>query len=129
MGSATGIFGVDEGETAIGRAGGVVTLCFDDGCRSSVSTAANLALAGPALILFDGIGAVLRTTDLFAFLVELESVVPISREGSQLNGMAGALGVRFSGRRWAVDLAVDGALDKRRTPQAIPLLIASYRFL
>jgi hypothetical protein len=129
MVSASGIVGLDEGESAIGRVGGVTELCFDDACRSSISTAANLMLAGPALILADGVGAVLRASDLFALLVELQSVLPLSREGGQVNVLAGALGFRLSGRLWAVDLAFEGPLDRRASPPVVPLLIATVRFL
>ncbi len=128
MASATGIIGLDEAESAIGRVGAVTELCFDDGCRSSVSTAANLSLAGQYLVLADGVGAILRASELFAVLVELQSVLPISREGGQINVLAGALGARLSGRMWAVDLAVEAPLDRRTHPRAVPVFVATVRF-
>jgi hypothetical protein len=128
MVSASGILGLDEGATAVGRVDGVTQLCFDDACRSSVSTAANLMLAGPALILADGVGAVVRASDLFAFLFELQSVLPLSRDGGRINVLAGAVGFRLSGRVWAVDLAFEGPLDRHTSPQAVPVVIATVRF-
>jgi hypothetical protein len=128
MVSASGILGLDEGATAVGRVGGVTQLCFDDACRSSVSTAANLMLAGPALILADGVGAIVRASDLFAFLFELQSVLPLSRDGGRINVLAGAVGFRLSGRVWAVDLAFEGPLDRHTSPQAVPVVIATVRF-
>ena len=129
MVSASGIFGLDEAESAVGRIGGVTELCFDDACRSSVSTAANLSLAGPYLVLADGVGAILRATNLFAVLAELQSVIPISHEGGQINVFAGALGARLSGKVWAVDLAAEVPLDRRSKPAAIPVVVVSVRWL
>src|SRR5581483_4412587 len=128
MASATGIIGLDEAESAIGRVGAVTELCFDDACRSSVNTAANLSLAGRYLVLADGVGAILRASDLFAVLVELQSVLPISHQGGQIHAVAGALGARLSGRVWAVDLALEAPLDRRARPQAVPVLVATVRF-
>jgi hypothetical protein len=55
-------------------------------------------------------------------------VLPVSREGGETNVLAGAFGVRFSGKAWAVDLALEGPLDRRSTPPVVPLLVASWRF-
>jgi len=115
MGSASAIFGLDEGEAALGRFGGVVQLCFDDACRSSVNTAANLVLAGRAARLGKRSGRHSSHEQSFAFLLELQSVLPISREGGEANVLAGAFGVRFSGKAWAVDIALEGPLDRRST--------------
>jgi hypothetical protein len=128
IGSATGIFGVDADEAVLGRVGGVVELCFDDACRSNVSTSGNLVLAGSALVLANGMGAVLRATDLFAVLVELQSVVPLESRFGQINALGAALGMRFSGRVWAVDVAVEAPLDRRTNPRFVPLLVVSRRF-
>jgi len=128
MGSATGLLGYQSTEAIVGRMGGVVQLCFDDACRSSVSTTANAVLAG-SLILMDGIGAIVRTSDSVALLLEAESVLPLSRNTGQINALAGAFGVRFSGRSWGIDLALGGPLDRRTKPQLLPFLAATYRFL
>jgi hypothetical protein len=128
MASATGLLGYQSTEAIVGRLGGVVQLCFDSECRSSVSTLANAVLAG-SVIFADGVGAVLRTSDHVALLLELESVIPLSRENGQINALGGAAGVRFSGTRWGVDLALGGPLDRRTRPQLLPFLAATYRFL
>jgi len=129
MVSASGVLGTDEGAIALGRVGGVAQLCFDDACRSSVSTAGNLVLAGSVLVLANGVGAIVRASNLFAVLVELQSVLPLSRDGGQINVLGGALGFRLSGRVWAVDLALEGPLDRHASPAVLPVLVASVRFL
>jgi len=130
MASATGLLGFEQGEAFVGRFGGVTELCIDEACRSSVNVAANLMLAGPALLLANGAGAILRTSDLFAFLVELQSIVPVGREVADVHALGGAGGVRLSGARWAVDLALEAPLDRRgNLPKALPWIAATYRFL
>ncbi len=129
MGSASGVLGLESGEAVVGRVGGAAQLCFDDRCRSSISTAVNLVLGGPLVVLGDGAGAILRASDLFAFLVEVQSVVPIAREAGEIHVLAGAVGARFSGRRWAVDVALEAPLDRRANPAVAPVIVGTYRFL
>lgn len=130
IGSATGLIGFEQGEAMLGRVGGVTQLCFDVQCRSSASMSGNLALGGPALIFGNGIGTILRTSDLAAFLFEVQSLIPIGRAAADVHGIAGAGGIRFSGRSWAVDLALEVPLDRRgNLPPALPFVAATYRFL
>jgi hypothetical protein len=129
MGSFSSLIGYEGGAAALGRLGGVTQLCFDDSCRSSVSTAANLLLAGGVVLVADGVGAVIRTSDLFAFLIEAQSVLPLGGAAGDYHALAGALGFRLSGRAWAVDLAFETPLDHKTNPQVIPVLAATYRFL
>jgi hypothetical protein len=127
--SATGIFGLEQGEGAVGRLGGVTQLCFDDACRSSASAAANWILVGPAMLLLNGVGFVARTSDLVALLFEFQSLVPLGREAAQAHGIAGAVGVRFSGPRWAIDVALDAPVGPTgNLPGVLPILAGTYRF-
>jgi hypothetical protein len=126
--SATGLVGYQNSEALIGRAGGVVELCMDDACRSTLSSVVDFVLAG-SVVLADGIGAVVRTGDHFGLLMEVNSVVPLARDIGQINAIGGGAGVRFFGHSWGIDLAVGGPLDRRTRPQLLPWLAATYRFL
>lgn len=128
--SATGLLGFEQGEAFLGRFGGVTELCFDDKCRSSANVMANLVLGGSALLIGDGIGVIARTSDLVALLIELQSLVPVGREVADAHGIAGAFGVRLSGRRWGVDLTLEAPIDPTpKNVRLIPILVGTYRFL
>lgn len=129
MASASGLLGFESGAAALGRAGGAAQFCFDDGCSSSVSMGASMVFAGNVFLVADGIGAIVRVARNMAFLAELQSVVPIGREGGAVHALGGAAGFRFAGKRAAIDVALEAPLDRRTKPQAIPVLIATYRFL
>lgn len=129
MGSVSGLLGYNSGEALLGRVGAVTQLCLDDKCRSSVSTAVNLLLAGSTILFLDGVGAIFRTSDHVALLLELQSVLPLGGEAGNYNGIAGAGGVRFSGRSWGVDLALGAPLDRKTNVAIIPGIAVTYRFL
>jgi hypothetical protein len=118
--SATGIVGLDQGNAFVGRVGAVAQLCFEYRCRSSISYGTSLMLAGPAMLDFTGVGAIWRVSDLVALLAEVDMLLPIGQATGQYNGVAPGLGVRFSGPRWGVDVALLGQL---------PLLVVTYRIL
>jgi hypothetical protein len=129
MTSASGLFGYESGAAAVGRVGGVTQLCFDDRCESSISMGASMAFVGPVFILADGVGAIVRVTHVVSFLFELQSVLPIGRDGGEIHALGGAAGIRMSGRRLGLDIALEAPLDRRTEPQIIPLLVGTYRFL
>ncbi len=129
LGSVSGLLGYEGGEALLGRVGGATELCFDDDCRSSVSVAADMLLAGGAIVFTDGVGAIIRANDTVAFLFELQSALPIGSADGQYNVLAGASGLRLSGRTWGVDLAAEAPLDRRTSPQLIPFVAGTYRFL
>jgi hypothetical protein len=128
LGSVSGLLGTDQGPVFVGRAGGVVQACFDDGCDASASIGSTLLLAGPALLSVEGAGAIVPLSRLFAILVEADTLVPLGKVGDNYNGVAAGAGVRFRGRSWAVDLAAARPLDRRDAP-VVPLLAVSYRLL
>ncbi|HVU00755.1 MAG TPA: hypothetical protein VHE30_03355 [Polyangiaceae bacterium] len=128
MASLTGLFGFEQGNAAVGRIGGVAQFCFDDGCRGSVGLGTNVALVGPVSIVMTGLGAAFRVGRIVSLVAEVQSVLPLGREGAEIHALAGGAGVRLSGKHWGVDLAVEGALDRKTTPQGIPLVIVTYRF-
>jgi hypothetical protein len=129
LGSTSGILGFEDGVAFIGRVGGVTQLCFDDDCRSSANVAATLGILGPVLLLANGVGLVLRTSDLAAFLFEMQSLVPLGRGAESAHGLGAAAGLRLAGERWGVDLALQGILDRDGSkPPVIPIIVGTYRF-
>lgn len=127
LGSASGLIAYEQGNALVGRAGAVVQLCFDDACRSSVSTGTTAVLAGPAMLVGNGVGAIWRLTDLLALLAEVDTLIPLGREAGTYYGMAAAPGLRLSGRAWGVDFALYRAIGRGTSP-TVPLLVGTYRF-
>ncbi len=130
VGSASGISGLNDGPMFVGRAGAVAQFCFDDPCRASISVASDLLLAGPAMLMTNGAGAIVPATHWLSFLFEVETLLPLGREVGPYNGIAVAPGVRFPFKNWALDLTVariiSGSDDTRTT---VPWLVFTYRFL
>jgi hypothetical protein len=128
LGSASGIIGFEQGNALVGRAGAVVQLCFDEACRSSVSTGTTAVLAGSAMLVGTGVGAIWRFTDLFALLFEVDTLIPLGKEAGNYYGMAAAPGIRLSGRTWGFDFALYRSVGRGSSP-TIPVLVGTYRFL
>lgn len=126
LGSASGVLGLDEGSAWVGRLGLVGQGGFDRACRSSVNLAVSSLLLGTATLVATGVGLVVWVSESLALLVEVDTLVPTGRAVAEVPGIAAGAGLRWSGRRWALDAGVFTALDRRG---ALPLLVGSYRFL
>jgi hypothetical protein len=126
LGSVSGIAGLEEGTAVVGRAGGVVQLCLERTCRSNVSVASSVALAGPAIIAGTGAGLILRATRVLSILFEVDSAIPLGTVANQVNGLAVAPGIRLSGEHLGLDLAFVRRLDVL-DGVAIPFIAATYR--
>jgi hypothetical protein len=127
FGGVSGISGLPNGPFWIGRAGFVGQGCLDVNCRSSVNLGAMALLAGPATFVGTGLGAVLRVSELFALLFEVDTLVPSGRAVAEIHGVSLGSGFRWSGRRWAVDAALFASLEGNVA--TVPYVVASYRFL
>ncbi|HET9930751.1 MAG TPA: hypothetical protein VFQ35_08695, partial [Polyangiaceae bacterium] len=127
FGSVSGAAGIENGPAWLGRVGLVGQACFDVHCRSSATLGGTAVLLGPATFIATGAGAVLRVSELFAILVEVDSLVPAGRNLADYHGIIGGVGFRWSGRRWAVDGALYSSLNGEGP--VVPFLAASYRFL
>jgi len=129
--SASGIVGFEEFSGFLGRAGGAVTLCADAvNCSVSFSIGSSLALAGPASIWFNGVGATFRLSKLVSLLAEVDTLLPLSEPVGEANGLLVGAGVRLSGRAWGVDLALMAAGKAREKPSSVlPFIAATYRYL
>ncbi|MEZ4220436.1 MAG: hypothetical protein R3B13_05850 [Polyangiaceae bacterium] len=129
LGSFTGLFGLEEGGAVVGRAGGVVQLCFDRPCETSASLATTALLAGPAVILVPGAGFVWRVAPWAAVLLEADTLMPIGSEASEYHGAAISAGFRLPYRTWALDLTLLRPLGVDEPPEVLPLLTFTYRVL
>jgi hypothetical protein len=97
--SASGIVGFEEFSGFLGRAGGVATFCVDaQECRLSFSMSSDIALIGPASLLFNGAGLSYRAGRIVSLIVELDSLIPLGEVVGEANGLLGGAGVRLSGR-------------------------------
>jgi hypothetical protein len=126
IGSASGILGLDDGPAFLGRLGLVGQACLDAACRSSANLAFSSVLLGPATLLGTGAGVILHLSDAIALLGEVDTLIPTGRAIAEAHGIVAGAGLRWRGRRWALDASVFSALDRRGV---LPLLVGSYRFL
>jgi hypothetical protein len=129
LGSVSGIFGIPEINGVVGRAGGAVSWCQPAWtCRVSFTFSSNLTLLGPASVVISGVGFVFRFDERFALLAELATAVPLGPVVGRVNGAAGGAGIRFSGRRFGLDLGLIqlGKAGEPRPP-LLPLLVFSWR--
>ena len=124
LGSMTGGVGKDIGTLFLGRVGGVVQLCMTANCGSGFTLSTNGVLAGPVLLMVNGVGGTLRVGRRVSLLAEVETLVPIGREGNQWNGAALGGGVRFHFSHWGFDLSLVRTV---RGKDALPLLTVTYR--
>jgi hypothetical protein len=126
VGSVSGIAGLEGGAGVLGRVGGVVQLCLERTCRSSVSVGTSVALAGPAILAGTGAGIILRATRILSILFEIDNAIPLGTAVNQLNGLVVAPGIRLSGEHLGLDLALVRRLDVL-DGVAIPFVAATYR--
>ncbi|MES1183490.1 MAG: hypothetical protein ABUL60_06720 [Myxococcales bacterium] len=129
--SASGILGFEEFSGFLGRAGAVASFCADAReCRLSFSMSSNIALIGPASLLFNGAGLSFRAGRIVSILAELDSLIPLGEAVGEANGLLGGCGVRLSGRAWGVDLALMAAGKARAdVSSVVPFLAVSYRYV
>lgn len=131
IGSASGILGFEEFSGFLGRAGAVATFCAEEReCRLSFSVGSNVALAGPASVLFNGAGVSYRAGRIVSLIAELDTILPLGEPVGEANGLLGGVAVRLSGRAWGVDLGLLKAGKARaEASELLPFLAASYRFV
>jgi hypothetical protein len=114
-----------SGPLLLGRAGGVVQLCPQASCASSLSIASNLTFAGPVVVMANGVGAIVHLASWLELLLEVDTIMPLGREGGQLNGLMVAAGFRLPRASWGLDVAL-GRTDSSDLPY-LPLFVLSYR--
>jgi hypothetical protein len=133
IGSVSGVFGINEGNAFVGRAGATAQFCFDEDCRSSASFATTWLLAGPATVEHTGLGVIWRVSRAFAFLFEANTFLPFTREAGRFNAILIGPGGRLSWANFGVDLAfewvADAEVEEGESIPVLPMLALTYRFL
>jgi hypothetical protein len=130
MGSGSGIFGLEEGNGFIGRAGAVVTLCEPAWtCKLGLSVATNLVLLGPYSAALSGVGGSVRLGKLVSLVAEVDTAVPLGASIGQANGILGGAGVRLSKPSWGLDLGCFAGGKARAETFAAPWVVFTYRIL
>ncbi len=131
IGSVSGLFGLEEGNFVLGRVGGVASMCFERGCRSSANIGFNTLLGGPATMMMTGAGVIWRVANWGALLLEVDTLIPLGTETGEFGGVAVLPGFRFPFRTWALDLGLARGLDTADPPDpaVIPIIAFTYRFL
>ena len=125
MGSATGLAQKEIGVVLVGRAGAAAQLCLTPSCDSSFSISSNVALAGPVVAMFNGVGLIYRVGQSVSLLGELASLIPVGKYGGEANGGMLGGGVRFHLEHWGFDLTLVRALGFSTI--TLPVLTATYR--
>ena len=99
-------------------------------CRWAFSMSSNVVLAGPASLLFSGVGFSYRAGRILSLIAELDSVLPLAEPVGEANGLLGGGAVRLSGAAWGVDLGLLKAGKARaEASDLLPFVSASYRYL
>jgi hypothetical protein len=129
--SASGIVGFEEFSGFLGRAGGVATFCADAReCRLAFSMSTNIALAGPASLLFNGAGVSYRAGRIVSLIGEVDSLIPLGEAVGEANGLLAGIGVRLSGGAWGVDLGLlKAGKAHAQSSSILPFLAATYRYV
>jgi hypothetical protein len=128
IGSATGIWGLDVGDAIFGRAGGVAQFCLDEACDSSANLGGTLLLGGPDTLLGAGLGFIWHAVSWLSVLGEVETLLPMTPQAGNVNGIAFSPGVRLPFRTWSLDFAITRPLGVAGAP-TIPLLAFTLRVL
>ena len=126
IGSVSGLVGDDIGAIFLGRVGGVAQLCFGRRCDSSLSLSSNVALAGPLMLMVNGVGGILRASEHVSFIGELSTMVPLGTVGGEFNGALAGGGLRLHYDHWAFDFSLLHALESDGAA-TVPFVTVTYR--
>ena len=130
MASASGIFGLEEGNGFAGRGGAVITFCEPAWtCRLGLSVATNIALLGPASVALSGFGGSFRVGKLVSLVAELDTAVPLGPPIGEANGVLGGAGVRLAKPKWGLDLGFFVGGKAHQPVVGVPWVAFTYRIL
>ena len=125
LGSISGLVAREFGILFVGRAGGVAQLCLRPSCGSSFTLSSNVTLAGPILLMINGVGAIVRLARTVSLLGEVATILPLGKQLGQINGAAASGGFRIHARHFGVDLTLIHAFNA--AAPVIPFLAVTYR--
>ena len=127
LGSVSGIIGEEVGALFLGRIGGVVQLCVGRRCDSSLSLSSNVVLAGPLMLMVNGVGGIMRASQHVSLIGELSTMVPLGMVGGEFNGGLAGGGVRLHYDHWAFDFSLLHALESDADAAVVPFVTVTYR--
>jgi hypothetical protein len=108
----------------VGRAGGVVQLCIEGRCDSSVSVSTNFTLLG-AILMTNGVSGIFRVGRTVSLLAELDTLVPLVRDSAEFGGAMAGGGLRFHWTSWGLDLSLMHVLGNDKP--TLPIVALTYR--
>jgi hypothetical protein len=124
LGSTSGIAAKEIGVIGIGRVGGVVQLCLERACGTSLSLSSDVTLAG-VLLMVNGATGIFRVGRGTSLLAELDTLLPLGKDAGEFNGGLASGGVRFSWTSWGLDLVLMRVLGSNRA--TLPFIALTYR--
>jgi hypothetical protein len=124
LGSVSGLVANEVGVLGIGRVGGVVQLCIDGKCDSSVSMSSNVTLAG-AMLMANGVSGIFRAGRLASIVAELDTLVPLVRDSAEFGGAMTGGGVRFHWTQLSLDLELMHVVGNAKA--TLPIIALTWR--
>jgi hypothetical protein len=124
LGSVSGLVANEIGVLGIGRVGGVVSLCIDGKCDSSVSMSSNVTLAG-VMLMANGVSGIFRTGRNVSLLAELDTLVPLMRDSAEFGGAMAGGGLRLHWSSIGIDLALMHVIGNAKA--TLPIIALTWR--
>jgi hypothetical protein len=124
LGSTSGLVANSIGVVGIGRVGGVVQLCLEARCMSSLSITSDVTLAG-TMLMVNGANGIFHLSRSVSLLAELDTLLPLGTAAAEFNGAMAGGGLRFTWPHVGLDLTLMRLLGGTHT--TLPILAFTYR--
>jgi hypothetical protein len=124
LGSTSGLVANEIGVAAIGRVGGVVQLCLEARCLSSLSITSDITLAG-TMLMVNGANGIFNMSQHLSLLAELDTLLPLGTAAAEFNGAMAGGGLRFRWTHVGFDLTLMHLLGGSHA--TLPIFAFTYR--
>jgi hypothetical protein len=124
LGSTSGIVAEELGVLGVGRVGGVMQVCLERRCGTSLSMSTNFTLAG-ILLMVNGVSGIYRVGRTLSLLAELDTLVPLAKDAGAFGGAMAGGGLRWHWTRWGLDLSLMRTLGSDGV--TLPVVALTYR--
>lgn len=124
LGSTSGLVANEIGVAAIGRVGGVVQLCLEVRCLSSLSITSDVTLAG-TMLMVNGANGIFHMSRHLSLLAELDTLLPLGTAAAEFNGAMAGGGLRFHWTHAGLDLTLMHLLGGSQA--TLPIFAFTYR--
>jgi hypothetical protein len=125
LGSTSGIVAPELGVLGVGRAGGVIQVCLERTCGSSLSMSTNVTLAG-IMLMVNGVSGIFRMGRTLSLLAELDSLVPLARDAGAFGGSMAGGGLRWHWSHVGLDVTLMHVIGST-SGGTLPLIALTYR--